>query len=83
MGSIVVVLGLQLTMEVQWNPRSGTQRVEAASAAATTAATPTTTAATTTTDSTGGAQFAGGFLHYEGDYKVLICKEHGYALRSA
>jgi len=39
-------------------------------------------ATTTTTNNTEGAQFADDFLHYEADYKVLICKEHGYALRS-
>lgn len=39
-------------------------------------------AATTTTDSIGSAQFADSFLHYEADYKVLICREHGYALWS-
>lgn len=62
-------------MEVQWNLWSGTQQVEAASAAAM-------TAAMTTTNSTGSVQSADSFLHYEADYKVLICKEHGYALRN-
>lgn len=64
-------------MEVQWDLWSGTQQqVEAASAAATIVA------RTATGRIENDAHIADGFLHYEVDYQVLICKEHGYALRS-
>jgi hypothetical protein len=56
-------------MEVRWNPRSGTQRIIAASAAV-----------TTPTASNDSAQLPDSFLHYEPTYQALICKKHGYAI---
>jgi len=54
----------------------GMQRVGVASAAATIAV------RTTTDRIRNDDHIADGFLHYKADYRVLICKEHGYALRS-
>jgi len=53
------------------------QQVEAASTAATIAAT---IAAMTMINSIRSAQFTDSFLHYEADYKMLICKVHNYTL---
>ena len=65
-------------MEIRWNPQLGTQQVqaEAASAAATTAV------RTTANRIRDDDCITDSFLCYEADYQVLICKEHGYALRS-
>lgn len=63
-------------MEVRWNPRAGTQHES--TPASTTAST---TAATTNTNSS-STEPPDWFLYYDPDYKVLICKEHGYAIRN-
>jgi len=51
-------------------------------AASTAAITATAAATTTATNGAGSARFADNFLHYDADYQVLICKEHGYTLQS-
>lgn len=62
-------------MRVQWDSQSDIQQVEAVSAAVM-------IAVTTAINSTESAQFVNSFLHYEVNYKMLICKKHDYTLWS-
>lgn len=64
-------------MKIWWNLWLNVQQVEAASTAATIAAT---IAAMIMINSIRSAQFTDSFLHYEADYKMLICKVHNYTL---
>ena len=77
-------------MEFCWNARSDTaQRVGRAVLPSTTSITPTVAANKKNKKNVGSssrsaltADTADNVLHYEPEYKVLICKEHGYAVRN-
>jgi len=56
-------------MDIRWNPRTGEQRTTRV------------VDATVITTSQGITDNTQELLHYEPDYKVLICQEHGYALQ--